>query len=132
MSGAKVAAVARVQLGLHAGFSSTSTSRIFTSVRCWSRESLRERERSSRHLAQQLRTESRTGWRELQHFHAAVLGDGLAPHKTSRLQAIDQPGDVRGVTGQRVGEPAHRQRPPGLDEVQHVALDRGEVESAAR
>jgi hypothetical protein len=92
----------------------------------------RQRVRSSGHPLQELRPESRAGWRELKHFHPAVLGRRLAPHETSGFQAVDQPGDVRCVTRQGAGEPVHGQGAPGLDQVQHVALDRREVELRAR
>jgi hypothetical protein len=60
------------------------------------------------------------------------VGGRLAAHETSGFQAIDQPGDVRRVTRQRVGEPAHGQGTSWLQQVQHVALDRGEIEFGAR
>ena len=91
-----------------------------------------ERERPPRHPSQQLRPESRAGGGQVKDLHATVLGRGLAPNQAPRLQPVDQSRDVRSVTGQRVGEPAHWQRSPGLDQVQHVALDRGEIELGAR
>ena len=87
-----------------------------------------ERKRLSSHLSEQLRTDSRTRRGELQDFHAAVLPRGLPPHQTSRFEAINQAGDVRGVTRQRIGQPAHRKRPARFDQVQYVALNRGQIE----
>jgi hypothetical protein len=68
----------------------------------------------------------------MKHFHPAILDRRPAPHETSGFQAIDQSGDIRGVARQRVGEPAHGQGAPWLDQVQDVALDRGEIEFGAR
>src|SRR5438874_527515 len=74
-----------------------------------------QRKRSPRHPPQQLRPDPRTGWRELEHFHAAVAGRDLAPDQAASLEPVDQSRDVRRVAGQRVGEPAHRQRPVGVE-----------------
>ena len=91
-----------------------------------------QRKRSPRHPPQQLRPDPRTGWRELEHFHAAVAGRGLAPDQAASLEPVDQSRDVRRSAGQRVGEPPDRQRPVGLDQVQHMALDRRELEVRVR
>ena len=56
---------------------------------------------------------------------ALLLESGL-------LQAINQSRHVRRVTRKRLGKPAHRQGTPWFDQVQHVALDRREIEFALR
>jgi hypothetical protein len=52
-------------------------------------------------------------------------------NQPARFQPIHQPRHVRRVAGQRFRQPAHRQRPFRLDEVQHVTRARREVEPAA-
>src|SRR5207247_3225460 len=63
---------------------------------------------------------------------AARLSRPSTPHETSLFQPNDHARSVRGGTRQRAGEPAQRQRSPWLEEVEDMALDRGEIESGTR
>jgi hypothetical protein len=80
------------------------------------------------HAIEQKRAQPRTGWREIQDFYPAVLGRWTATYETARLEPVHQPGHVRRVAGERLGELPHRDRSARLDEVQHVALRRRELE----
>lgn len=91
-----------------------------------------QRKRTGGHARQQLRTQSRTCWRELNDLHPAVVGRRPALDETVSLQPVDQSRNVRGVTVERLRQAAHRQRSLRLDQVQDVALHRREVEPRAR
>ena len=50
-----------------------------------------------------------------------------ATRRTARFEPVHQPGDVRRVAGEGLGQPPHRDRPARLDEVQDVTLRRREL-----
>ena len=107
---------------------SSSRERIRTSVRCSRDGKAPQRGGRRRHAIEQQRAEPRTGRREIQHLHPAVVGRRAAAHQAARLEPVHQPGDVRGVAGERLGELSHRDRPARLDQVQHMALRRRQLE----
>lgn len=56
------------------------------------------------------------------------MGGGATLEEAARFETVDDAGDVRGVAGEGVGDPAHRQRLSGLEEPEHVALRRRQAE----
>ena len=66
--------------------------------------------------------------RQIQYFHSAVRGRRTTTHQPARFEPVHQTGHVRCVAGEGLGELPHRDRSAGLDEVQHVALRRRELE----
>ena len=61
-------------------------------------------------------------------FTRRSVGRRPAAHEPARFQPVHQPGHVRRVAGERLGELPHRDRPAGLDQVQHMALRRRKLE----
>ena len=115
----------------HVEDSSTSTSRIFTSVRCWRSDSLdsgRAPVVIRRSSCARSRAPAGVRWRTLTRRSSADGWRRTSPAASSRSTS---PVTFDASHDERVGEPAHRQRPARLDQVQHVALDRREVEFAA-
>ena len=92
----------------------------------------RERMRARAHPAQHPGPHARPRGRQHQHLHAPVLTRGLAANQPPRFEPIDQPGDVRRVARERARQPPHRHRPARLEQMQHVALRRREVELGRR
>src|SRR5262245_48469106 len=83
------------------------------------------------HLSQQLRPHPRACRRQQNPLHPPVLDGGLPSNESACLEPIDQTGDVRRITSESLGEPAHRQRTLGLNEMEDVALHRRELEGLA-
>jgi len=79
------------------------------------------------HAVEEKGTEAGTRRREIQHFHSPVRGRRATAHETARFEPIHEPGHVRRVAGERLGEPAHRDGPAGLDQMRHVTLRRREL-----
>ena len=80
------------------------------------------------HAIEEKRPQPRTVRRQIEDFDPAVRGRRTATHEAARLEPIHQPCHIRRVAGERFGELPHGDRPSRLDQVQHVALRRRELE----
>ena len=63
-----------------------------------------------------------------EHLHAPVVRRAAALDQAAVLEAVDDPGDVRVVAVQRLGEVAHRHRPVGVEHAERAHLRRRELE----
>ena len=76
--------------------------------------------------------ESDAGGCERQRLHAAVVRGAAALHEAARLEPVDEPGHVRRVAEEPVGQNAHRDRLVRVEHAQRVCLREAEAELGQR
>jgi hypothetical protein len=88
--------------------------------------------RPARDASREVGPQARAVACQMEDFHAAIFGGRPALDKAARLEAIDETCHVRGIAAEPFREPAHRERLAGLQQVQDVALDGGQIDLGRR